>query len=339
MIKVLVVGAGFAGATVARQLADHGVHVDIIDKRAHIGGNAYDYVGDDGIRIHAYGPHLFHTANMKVVDFLSRFTGWIPYRHKVKAMLADGQLVTLPVNQETAQIVGPENVLDVFFRPYTRKMWGMELDQLDPEIINRVAIRQDLNEDYFPNDPFQALPAHGYTALIRNMLDHPLIRTQLSCAYEHTMDDDFDHVFNSMSIDEFFNFEHGILPYRSIRFDTHVVPIPRAFPVATVNFTHSDQHTRVTEWKNLPGHGNHPSRTVLTFETPCDFVDNGHERYYPVKDVTQANRGLYERYRQQVPAHMTFIGRCGLYAYLDMHQAVSSALASADAFIATRASS
>jgi UDP-galactopyranose mutase len=307
--------------------------VHIIDKRSHIAGNAYDHVGVDGIRIHAYGPHLFHTSNMKVVEFLSRFTGWLPYRHKVKAMLADGRLVTLPVNQETARIVGAENVLDIFFRPYTRKMWGVELDQLDPEILNRVPIRQDLNEDYFPNDTFQALPDQGYTALVDKMLDHPGIRTTLNCPFDRAMLADYEHVFNSMSIDEFFNFEHGTLPYRSIRFETQVVPVPRAFPVATVNFTHDAQHTRVTEWKNLPGHGDHPSRTVLTFETPCDFVDNHHERYYPVKDVTQKNRALYERYRQQVPSGMTFIGRCGLYAYLDMHQAVSAALATANEFI------
>lgn len=332
-MKILVVGAGFAGATVARQLADNGAHVEVIDKRPHIAGNAYDYIGMDGIRVHAYGPHLFHTSNDKVVDFLSRFTHWLPYRHKVKAMLAGGRLVTLPVNQETAAIVGAENVLDTFYRPYSRKMWGLELEQLDPEIVNRVPIRQDLNEDYFPNDSFQALPEAGYTELVRKMLDHPRVRTHLSTPYEKNMDADYDHVFNSMSIDEYFDYEYGMLPYRSIRFETQIVPIPHVFPVATVNFTHDAPHTRVTEWRNLPGHGNNPSKTVLTFETPCDFVDNDYERYYPVKDLTQKNRTLYERYRRQSPSNVTFIGRCGLYAYLDMHQAVNASLTTAGEFM------
>lgn len=332
--KILVVGAGFAGATVARCLADKGYRLEVIDSRLHVAGNAYDFVGPYGIRQHAYGPHLFHTSNEKVVEFLSRFTTWLPYKHKVKAMLRDGRLVTLPVNKETSAIVGLENVLDIFFRPYTRKMWGVELDDLDPEIIRRVPVRDDLNEYYFPNDSFQALPSSGYTRLVENMLDHPLITVSLDCTYDKNMDSKFAHVFNSMSIDEYFDYVLGVLPYRSIKFETHVLPIPKALPVATVNFTHKERYTRVTEWKNLPGHGEHASHTVLTFETPCDFTENNFERYYPVKDIAQKNRTIFDRYRQMTPPNITFIGRCGLYAYLDMHQAVSSALAIADRFIA-----
>jgi UDP-galactopyranose mutase len=331
--KVLVVGAGFAGATVARCLADKGYHVEVIDRRSHVAGNAYDFTGSYGIRQHEYGPHLFHTSNERVVGFLSRFTEWLPYKHKVKALLKDGRLVTLPVNRETSLIVGVENVLDIFFRPYTRKMWGIELDDLDPEIINRVPVRDDLNENYFPNDSFQALPANGYTRLIQNMLDHSLIKVSLNCNYHKSMDKNFGHVFNSMSIDEYFDYSLGMLPYRSIKFETHALPLPKAFPVATVNFTHEASYTRVTEWKNLPGHGDHPSHTVLTFEVPCDFIDNNLERYYPIKDIAQKNRSIYESYRRMTPPNVTFIGRCGLYAYLDMHQAVSAALASVDRFI------
>ena len=156
--KILVVGAGFSGATIARRLAERGFEVDVIDRRAYVAGNAYDFTGELGIRRHAHGPHLFHTSNALVVGFLSRFTAWIPYKHKVKAMLADGRLVTLPVNRETLAIVGAENVYDVFYRPYSRKMWGMELEALDARIISRVQIRDDMNEYYFPNDSFQALP-------------------------------------------------------------------------------------------------------------------------------------------------------------------------------------
>lgn len=331
--QILIVGAGFSGATVSRLLAESGYLVTVIDQRNHIAGNAYDKVNDLGVRVHHYGPHIFHTSNEKVFEFLSRFTSWIPYQHKVKAMLASGELVTLPANLETAAKVGPENILDTFYRPYTRKMWGVDIEQLDPEIINRVPVRQDMNELYFPSDTFQYLPEQGYSVLIGRMLDHPNITVQLSTKYCKLMDDNFNHVFNSMSIDEYFEYDLGVLPYRSIKFHTFTIPVPKLFPVSTVNFTHSDRYTRVTEWKNFPNHGCHPSCTTITIEEPCDFVDNHLERYYPIKDVSGENRSLYKMYKERVPANHTFIGRCGLYAYLDMDQAVSSALHTANNFL------
>jgi len=331
--KILIVGAGFSGATVARVLAESGYGVTIIDKRNHIAGNAYDELNDIGLRIHRYGPHIFHTSNEKVVQFLSGFTSWIPYQHKVKAMLENGELVTFPVNLETAAKVGQGNILDIFYRSYTKKMWGVELAELDTEIINRVPVRQDMNELYFPKDMFQQLPAHGYTALIDRMLDHPNITIELHTKYTKEMDYDFIHVFNSMSIDEYFDFDLGILPYRSLKFHTSNVPIPKLFPVSVVNFTHSEKYTRVTEWKNFPNHGTHPSNTTITVEEPCDFLHNDLERYYPIKDISGSNRKLYKLYKDRAPVNHTFIGRCGLYAYLDMDQAVSSALHAATRFI------
>ena len=298
----------------------------VIDKRSHLGGNAFDYVNAHGIRVHAYGPHLFHTSNTEVVNWLSRFTEWLPYQHRVKALLADGRLVTLPVNAETAQIAGKENVLDVFFRPYTLKMWGVPLEALDPGILDRVPIRSDMNEFYFPNDSFQAMPANGYTAIFEKIFDHPGITVSLGVTFDSVMDREYSHVFNSMPIDEYFQCCHGELPYRSIRFHHHDLPVPSLFPVATVNFTHSGPHTRVTEWKKLPNHGDNPLVTSITVEEPCDYRDNNYERYYPVKDLHGKNRELFNRYRAMAPENMTFIGRCGLYAYLDMHQAISSAL-------------
>jgi UDP-galactopyranose mutase len=330
---ILIVGAGLAGAVVARELADAGYRVQLIDKRSHIAGNAYDEVNALGIRVHKYGPHIFHTNNQRVVDWLSRFTTWLPYKHKVKAALADGRLVTLPVNRETREIVGAANVVDTFFRPYTRKMWGLEIEQLSPDILNRVPVRDDLNEYYFPDDQFQAMPEHGYTAMVANILDHALISVALDTRFDRAMEDDYTHVFNSMPIDEYYGFIHGELPYRSIRFHEFDFPTARLFPVATVNFTHSGPHTRVTEWKNFPGHGENPAFTTLTFEEPCDYRDNHHERFYPVKDVAGVNREVYKRYAAIPAPKMTFIGRCGLYAYLDMHQAVSSSLATARRFL------
>ena len=325
-MNILIIGAGFSGSVIARELAENGHKVTIIDKRNHIGGNAYDYVNEYGIRQHLYGPHLFHTSNQEVVNWLSRFTNWTPYQHKVKAMLTDGKLVTLPVNKETSEIVGENNILDTFFRPYTKKMWGISLEELDSEIINRVPVRDDMNELYFPNDEFQALPTDGYTKLFENVLRHPQIECRLKTPYCKGVESKYDFTFNSMSIDEYFEYAFGILPYRSIKFHTNSLPIPQVFQVSVVNFTHSEPFTRVTEWKNLPNHGNSKSHTTLTIEEPCDFKENNYERYYPVKDKLGHNKVLYKKYEALIPENMLFIGRCGLYAYMDMHQAINSAL-------------
>ena len=141
--KILIVGTGFSGSTIARLLAENGHEVNIIDKRNHIAGNAYDYENELGIRIHKYGPHIFHTNNNTVVDFLSRFTDWITYKHKVRAMLHDGSEVVLPPNKETQDLLGLENINKVLFEPYTLKMWGISINEINPDIINRVKIRKD----------------------------------------------------------------------------------------------------------------------------------------------------------------------------------------------------
>ena len=333
-MKILVVGAGFSGAVIARECASAGHLVKVIDKRDHIGGNAYDYIDSNGIRIHKYGPHLFHTNNEKVVQWLSQFTEWVPYQHKVKAQLNDGTYVTLPVNKETKEIVGEENVLDIFFRPYTKKMWGKSLDELDPSIINRVPIRDDDNELYFPNDEYQMMPKNGYTEIFNNIFNHSNIEVELNIEFQQSMEEEYDYVFNSMPIDMYFNYEYGELPYRSIKFHNVTLQQPKVLPTATVNFTHDGPYTRVTEWKNIPAHGENDYTTVLTYEEPCDYKDNDYERYYPVKDLEGTNRETYKKYKERVNEDkMTFIGRCGMYVYVDMHQAISSALATARRFL------
>jgi UDP-galactopyranose mutase len=333
--KVLVVGAGFSGAVIARVLAESGFSIDIVDKRGHIGGNAWDYLNDHGIRIHKYGPHLFHTNNSKVFEWLSRFTDWVPYKHRVKAMLSDGRLVTLPVNRETSAIVGRENLIETFERPYSEKMWGMPLERLDPKVFNRVPFRDDLNEYYFPDDEYQFMPENGYASLFVNILNHPGIRVYLETSFDKSMEKDYLHVFNSMPIDQYFDYCHGDLPYRSIRFHHVDLPLPRVFDVVQVNFTHRERYTRVIEWKNIPGHGVNESFTSLTYEEPCDYRNNALERFYPVKDVDGENRRLYNLYRDMVGPNMTFVGRLGMYAYLDMHQCVSSALKVSEDYIQT----
>ncbi len=330
-MNILIVGAGFSGATIAQQLSEAGHQITVIDSRDHIAGNSYDYTNKHGIRVHKYGPHIFHTNNERVWNYLQQFDEWVPYKHKVKAMY-ERKYLTLPPNAETARIVGKENIVDIFYRPYTRKMWGMEIEELDPDIINRVKIRDDDNEFYFPEDQYQAMPRNGYTHLIRNMLKHENITVKLSTSFDKSMEDEYDHIFNSMPIDVYWDYQHGELPWRSIKFNDVSMKENHIFPVAVVNFTHNRPHTRVTEWKHFPFHGK-SDYTTVTYEEPCDYKDNNFERYYPVKDLSGLNRELYQKYASIPHSKMTFIGRCGMYVYIDMHQAISSSLSVAQKFI------
>lgn len=332
-MKILIVGCGLSGTVIARELAQHGHQITMIDKRDHIAGNCYDYVNEHGIRIHKYGPHAFHTNNEEVVNWLLQFGEWFDFKLKVKAQIANGDFVTLPVNRETKEIVGEENLIETFVRPYSEKMWAMPLEEIDRSILQRVPFRDDLNEYYFPNDKYQMLPKEGYTKLFERILDHENITVHLSTAFDRLMEKDYDHVFNSMPIDEYFDYCYGELPYRSIKFHTVTLPMVRVLPSQFVNFTHTGPYTRIVEWKNWPDHGDNPHYTTLSYEEPCDYRDNNMERYYPVKDVSGKNRDTYKKYRDLVGDHMTFIGRCGQYVYIDMHQAIASSLATAKQFL------
>ncbi len=330
---ILVVGCGLSGAVIARELAERGCKVKVIDKRDHIAGNVYDFVNEHGIRIHKYGPHLFHTKNKNVLDWLSRFTKWIPYKHKVKAMLEDGRLVTLPVNKETKEIVGEENIVETFIRPYTEKMWGMKLEEVSPNIINRVPVRDDYNEYYFPDDPYQFIPKDGYTKMVENILNHHNIFVELCTAFSRQLEKDFDHIFNSMPIDEYYNFQFGKLDYRSIKFNHVTLPSSKIYPVSQVNFTNNGPFTRIVEWKNIPGHGENKVLTSLTYEEPCHYTDNNDERYYPVREKEGKYSSIYRKYLEMENPRVTFIGRLGNYAYLDMDQCVNLALIAAKKFL------
>lgn len=336
MTKILIVGAGLSGAVIARMCAEKGYEVSIIEKRDHIGGNCFDYLSKNKILIHKYGPHLFHTSNECVMNFLKRFSDFVDYKHKVKAMLNDGSLVTMPVNRETKRIVGEENILNVLFVPYTRKMWGMDPSQINRTVLNRVKIRDDDNEYYFPDDLFQCMPSDGYHQMFKRMLQHNNISVKLGLEFNKKMEEEYDHVFNSMAIDEYYDYCYGVLPYRSIKFHEYTIPVPKLLPVSTVNITHAGKYTRVTEWKNIGNCKIEPTNaelTTLTVEEPCDFKDNNFERYYPVIDSTGKNNEIYERYRTIENNKTTFIGRTGLYKYLDMDDAVAESMKQANEFL------
>jgi UDP-galactopyranose mutase len=325
--RILIVGAGFSGAVCARELAEAGHEVEIIDSRDHIGGNAYDEMNEKGIRVHKYGPHLFHTSNEKVVNWLKKFSTFHIYHHRVKAILSNGSKVVLPVNRETIKYVGRENIVETFIRPYSEKMWGMKLEEIDPSIMNRVPVREDDNIYYFPKDKFQLLPTHGYTHLFNMILDHKNIRISLETEFSKSFEKGYHLILNSMPIDVYYDFMYGELPYRSIKFHTIDLPLPCLTEHPVINFTHNLPYTRMTEWKNLPFHSVDSNPwTTITYEEPCDYRQNGNERFYPVKDVEGKNRSIYDKYAKIKNPKVKFIGRMGQYVYIDMDQAINAAL-------------
>ncbi len=364
---ILVVGAGFAGATYARMLAEAGLAVQVIDRRDHIAGNAADMVDANGLRVHRYGPHLFHTNAAHVVAWLERFGSWIPYRHRVAARLPGGGLVPLPVNLTTINAVFGETLeteqqamaflrrvavpieaprdagaylrsrigdvlTDLFFRPYTKKMWGLELEDMDQSVVRRLPIRFDRNDLYFPDDQFQMLPVDGYSAIVRDMLRHPGIEVHRGTPFVAGMENDYAFCFNSMAIDEYFGHGLGELPYRSLRFAHHTSTAWDDIDWAQRNYTDDGRFTRETWWHCLPGHLiTETGRRTFTVEEPCDYRDNNHERYYPVKTSDGRYQDLYQRYKAlaQRLDRMAFIGRCGTYQYLDMDQVINQSLAGA----------
>jgi UDP-galactopyranose mutase len=365
MGKILVVGAGFAGAVFSRELASAGYQVDVIDKRPHIAGNAYDETSPEGIRVHRYGPHLFHTNNKIVVDWLCQFGSFVNYEHEVQALLPDGRAVPLPVNRTTINmvfdehlqteqdvkhflsrlalpIVSPANaaeylqanigtlLTDLFFRPYTKKMWAMDLEEMAPEVVKRIPIRFDDERRYFPNDRYQIMPRDGYTAIFEKIFCHKNIKIHINQVFDKSMLSGYDHCFNSMPIDEYFDYCFDPLPYRSIAFHHKTVPSFTSSEVAAVtNFTDTGPRTRQTDWSAIPCHVvMDTGMKVLTQEEPCDYLINNRERYYPVKTSDGRYDQIYQKYKSQSTSekNITFIGRCGTYQYLDMHQVINQSL-------------
>lgn len=381
--QILVVGAGFAGAVHARTLADAGLHVLVVDKRPHLAGNAYDEVDANGVLVHRYGPHLFHTANERVLRWVDRFAHWTPYLHRVRALLPCGAMVPVPINIETVNTVFATNftracevrdhldslavkhrsvsnaaehlasqigtlLTDLFFRPYTRKMWDLDLEDLDASVVKRIPLRFDREDTYFPTTDTQILPSGGYTQLVASILDHPLITVSLDTPFHPSMLRTALHAFLSMPIDEFFDFDSGELPYRSIRFhhasaDAATMPARWSGDAAghsVVNFTDDGAFTRETAWHRLPGHlVRDTGLRTFTREEPCDYRCNAMERYYPVKTADGANQRLYESYARRAASlpNATFIGRCGTYRYLDMDQVINQSLMSANAWLRSHA--
>lgn len=353
----LIVGAGFAGSVLAERLAAGlGKRVVVVDRRAHIGGNAYDYYDDAGVLIHRYGPHIFHTNAQRIVDYLSRFTEWRPYEHRVLAVV-DGQQVPIPINRTTLNalyglnletdaaaevylasraepvpiITTSEDVVvnqigrelyEKFFRGYTRKQWGLDPSELDKSVTSRVPTRVNTDDRYF-TDTFQQMPLHGYTRMFERMLAHPNIKVMLNTDYREIRNElQHEHLIYCGPIDEYFDYRFGKLPYRSLRFEHKSLDQERFQAAATVNYPAENvPYTRISEYKYLTGQ-QHP-KTSITYEYPTSDGDP----YYPIPQPESA--ALYKRYQQlaDVTPGVTFLGRLGTYKYYNMDQVVGQALA------------
>jgi UDP-galactopyranose mutase len=355
MFDYLIVGAGLAGSVLAERLArGAGKKVLLVDRRPHIGGNAYDCYDDAGILIHKYGPHIFHTNSREVFEYLSGFTKWRPYEHRVRASV-DGQLVPIPINLDTinqlyglkltspemegffASVAEPlENIrtsedvvvarvgrelYEKFFRGYTRKQWGLDPSQLDAMVTARVPVRTNRDDRYF-SDTYQAMPLHGYTRMFENMLDHDNVKILLNCDYREILGMfPFEKLIYTGPVDEFFDYRYGKLPYRSLRFEHETVNEERVQPVAVINYPNEHLYTRVTEFKHLTGQEHRKSS--LVYEYPQGEGDP----YYPVPRPENAE--IYKKYQELAEARpdVHFVGRLATYKYYNMDQVVGQALA------------
>lgn len=353
----LVVGAGYAGSVVARELADAGRRVLVIDKRYHIAGNAYDEHDAHGVLIHRYGPHIFHTNGERIWDWLSRFTSWREYEHRVRAVV-DGRSYPFPINRDTLnQLYGlnldeagaqayfesvreprdpvrtSEDVVlnsvgrdlyQKFFLGYTRKQWGLDPSELKAGVAARIPTRTNSDDRYF-TDRFQAMPADGYTAMFSRILDHPRISVELGVSFEEVRGRaGFSDIVYTGPIDAYFGYCHGKLPYRSLRFEhEHLPDTERYQPVGTVNYPNDHAFTRITEFKHLTGQQHHGTSIVR------EYPQAEGDPYYPVP--REENDRLFKQYEAlaEKEARVTFVGRLAQYRYYNMDQVVGAALTAA----------
>jgi UDP-galactopyranose mutase len=359
----LIVGAGFTGAVLAERIAvGLGQSVLVIDRRDHIGGNAYDSP-EDGLLVHRYGPHIFHTNSQRVWRYLSGFTEWRPYFHHVRGIV-DGREVPIPFNLNSIMALFPPAMADRLsarlierygfgekvpilklrnepdgdlqflakyvysrvFEGYTMKQWGMRPEELNEGVTARVPVFVSRDDRYF-QDRYQAMPRDGYTALFSRLLNHPSIRVELNMDYA-TAAQSIPHertIFTG-PIDEFFGYAHGALPYRSLRFERRREPHSLGLPVGTINYPNEFDFTRVSDQRHLSG--DLEAQPLLITEYPEAYVPGINEPYYPIPSpATMALRDIYMREAGALAGRVFFAGRLGDYAYYNMDQACGRALA------------
>ncbi len=379
----IIVGAGYAGAVCARRLAEAcGMKVCVLERRGHIAGNAYDSYDEAGILIHNYGPHIYHTTNDRVHNFLSRFTEWTPYQHKVLANI-HGTLMPVPFNHTSLKLAFGEEkgealyqklvlafgenkkvpimelreqndpeltevadfVYENIFLYYTMKQWGKTPDQIDPSITGRVPVFVGDDDRYFPAAPHQGMPAVSYTDLFEHMLGHDLIsvflgvdardllevgETSISiCGKPYS-----GEIIYTGPLDELFSYDLGALPYRTLDMQFETLDQDRFQPVGTVNYTTSEDFTRITEFKNMTGQVLPGKTTIMREYSKAYEPGSGQTPYYAI--IEDANIDLYKRYRERVSGILNFhiVGRLAEYRYYDMDGVVASALELTDEIVA-----
>jgi UDP-galactopyranose mutase len=359
---ILIAGAGFAGSVIARELVDAGLYVRIIDRRSHIGGNAYDEKDAAGVLVHRYGPHIFHTNSERIFQYLSRFTEWRSYEHRVRSVV-NGRTYPFPINRDTVNqlydleldddgvaaffervreprepVMTSEDVVlnsvgrdlyEKFFLNYTRKQWGLDPSQLKAGVAARIPVRTNTDDRYF-TDTFQAMPSEGYARMFERMLDHPNISVELGVDFKTMpLGGEVKHVVFTGPIDAYFDFCYGPLPYRSLRFEhEHLAEMSQFQEVGTVNYPNDHDYTRITEFKHLTGQEH--SGTSIVREYPQAEGDP----YYPIP--REENEQLLKRYEllaEQQP-NVTFVGRLAQYRYYNMDQVVGTALKAAEGLLA-----
>lgn len=358
MFDYLIVGAGLAGCVLAEQISTHlNQRVLLVDLREHIGGNCYDYYNDDGILVHKYGPHWFHTNAKHVFDYLSTFTQWRFHFHRVRSSI-DGMLLPIPINMDTLNqlyglnlqtpaqvqayldrvrepIANPANAEEMvlsrvgrdlytrFFRGYTLKQWNCDPRRLEASVTARIPVYINRDDRYF-QDTYQAMPLHGYTRMMQRMLAAPNISILLNTDYRTVLDCiKFNRLIYTGPIDSFFDFAYGHLPYRSLRFEHETHEVESYQPVQQVNYPNNYDFTRVIEWKHATGQRH--SKTTITREYPCDPTDDC-GKYYPVPTVE--NGSIYQLYKAEAEKLQSvhFLGRLAEYRYLNMDQVIARAL-------------
>ncbi|TQI79828.1 UDP-galactopyranose mutase [Serratia fonticola] len=366
--NILIVGAGFSGAVIGRQLAEHGHKVKIIDSRDHIAGNSYDERDvETDVMVHTYGPHIFHTDNELVWNFVNKYTTMMPYVNRVKATV-NGQVFSLPINlhtinqffkkscspteakalieekgdstiteplsfeEQALRFVGKE-LYEAFFKGYTIKQWGMSPAQLPASILKRLPIRFNYDDNYF-NHKFQGMPKDGYTKMIAGILEHPNISVLLNTKYQPEMREQYDHLFYSGPLDAFFDFQFGRLGYRTLDFEKFKVQGDFQ-GCAVMNYCEQEvPYTRITEHKYFsPWEQHEGSVCYKEFSRACEENDIP---YYPIRQVGEMS--LLEKYvaLAEQEENITFIGRLGTYRYLDMDVTIAEALKTAQTYLETQ---
>jgi UDP-galactopyranose mutase len=358
----LIVGAGFSGCVLAERIATQlGKKCLIVEKRNHIGGNCYDYYDDSGVLIHKYGPHIFHTQMKKVWEYLSQFTEWINYEHKVKAVI-DGKEVPVPFNFNSIEIAfddeyaqklimllkekygegvkipiltlrktdNPElkelaeYIYKYIFLGYNIKQWNMKPEDLDPSVSGRVPVFLSRDDRYF-QDKYQAIPMHGYTKLFQKMINHDNIHIQLQTDYKDIVDSiEYDKMIYTGHIDYFYDFKLGRLPYRTLEFDFQTINKKVYQSGAQINYPNDHDYTRITEFKHLTKQEH--KKTTIAFEYPKDYIFGENDPYYPIPK--EDNLNLYAKYKElaEKEKNVFFVGRLADYKYYNMDQTVGVAL-------------